>query len=373
MTSRWTIPRSELYSIQPIRSKVLFEDKGDQGPMTPIYKGQLFMDKQTLKEVVSSYVLEERFKYKVRRSNHTRFAITCRKNGCEWVVTAGKLKNETYWHVKSFVKEHTCGDSGNCNIDFRRVSSYVIEELYVRKFSDPGCNLRPKDIMSEFRDERSIKLSYNKAYRSKTCVLHKTFGDLVLDMVLKQLRTVIHHPERVMFVSDQYADEHIKQRVLPSQRSEIHPIDFHRFKVDNKWNEAIIDLEQCSCSYHEWDLYELPCIHAMAVARFKGIPIKALCSDFFTTEWSTCLGIPVNLIPKPETWDISDTVCDRIVLPWVKRKLPGRPKQSRTPSAWEKGKRQTCSNCGERDTIKKMSEIVIQPQHKQTTNQSMHL
>ncbi|KAK3206797.1 hypothetical protein Dsin_020843 [Dipteronia sinensis] len=116
MTSRWTIPGSRLYSIQPIRSKDLFEDQGDQGQL---YKGQIFKDKQTLRGVVGLYALEERFEYKVRRSSHTRFATTCRKKGCEWVITAGKLKNGTYWHVKSFVKEHTCGDSGIYNIDFK--------------------------------------------------------------------------------------------------------------------------------------------------------------------------------------------------------------------------------------------------------------
>ncbi|KAK3222187.1 hypothetical protein Dsin_009212 [Dipteronia sinensis] len=174
MTSRWTIPGSGLYSIQPIRSKDLFENQGDQGQL---YKGQILKDKQTLRGVIGLYALEKGFEYKVRRSSHTRYATTCRKKGCEWVITAGKLKNGTYWHVKSFVKEHTCDDSGNYNIDFKRVSSYVIGELFARKFADPGCTLRPKDIISEFRDKHDINLSYNKAYRSKTCALHKAFGD----------------------------------------------------------------------------------------------------------------------------------------------------------------------------------------------------
>ncbi|KAK3225639.1 hypothetical protein Dsin_005501 [Dipteronia sinensis] len=47
------------------------------------------------------------------------------------------------------------------------------------------------------------------------------------------------------------ANAHIKQKILPSQRCEIHPIDFHRFKVDDKWNEAIVDLEQRSSSCRE--------------------------------------------------------------------------------------------------------------------------
>ena len=65
-----------------------------------------------------------------------------------------------------------------------------------------------------------------------------------------------------------YADLHIKQRVLPSERCEVYPIDFHRFKVEDKWEGAIVDLEKRSCSCREWDLDELPCIHAMAVARY---------------------------------------------------------------------------------------------------------
>ncbi|KAK2652872.1 hypothetical protein Ddye_012728, partial [Dipteronia dyeriana] len=35
------------------------------------------------------------------------------------------------------------------------------------------------------------------------------------------------------------------------------PIDFNRFKVDDKWNEAIVDFEQRTCSCRKWDLDEL--------------------------------------------------------------------------------------------------------------------
>ncbi|KAK2655933.1 hypothetical protein Ddye_008985 [Dipteronia dyeriana] len=90
----------------------------------------------------------------------------------------GKLKNETYWHVKSFVKEHTCSDSGNCNVDFKPVSSYVIGELFVRKVTDPGCIIRLKDIIFEMKDVHDIALSYNKAYKLKDHILHKAFSDL---------------------------------------------------------------------------------------------------------------------------------------------------------------------------------------------------
>ncbi|KAK3212227.1 hypothetical protein Dsin_016933 [Dipteronia sinensis] len=94
-----------------------------------------------------------------------------------------------------------------------------------------------------------------------------------------------------------------------------------RFKVDDKWNEAIVDLEQCSCSCREWDLDDLSSIHAMAVARIKGMPINVFCSNFFTTGWlQHAYAVNVNPVPKPETWDILDAVHDCIVLPWEIKK-----------------------------------------------------
>ncbi|KAK3184038.1 hypothetical protein Dsin_031324 [Dipteronia sinensis] len=142
------------------------------------------------------------------------------------------------------------------------------------------------------------------------------------------------------------ADQHIKDRVLPSQRCEIHPIDFNRFKVDDKWNEAIIDLEQRSCSYREWVLDKLPCIHAMAVAMYAHQRIMFRLFHNWMAE--TGLAMAVNPVLKPEVWDITDDVRNLVVLPWKKKRLAGRPKKDRTPSVGKKQKQQTCRNCGQK-------------------------
>ncbi|KAK3204537.1 hypothetical protein Dsin_018583, partial [Dipteronia sinensis] len=287
----------------------------------------------------------------VRRSNHTRFVAICKKRDCQWVFRTGKSRNWTYWNVKSIDSEHTCGDNGNYNVDFHRVSSHVIGQPFARKFVDPGCNIRPKDIMTDMKDKHGINLTYNKAYRSKDRALHSVFGDpwesfktlpvyfhkleksnpgtktkietdrknrfkygfMALGACIEGFNTVISHRKRYHMMTTNIAesmnscllaipkfpitsiaefirdllqrwfhdrrsnaretptfltndtDQHIKERVLSSQRCEIHPIDFDRFKVEDQWKEAIDDLEQRSCSCSEWDMDELPCIHAMAV------------------------------------------------------------------------------------------------------------
>ncbi|KAK3221911.1 hypothetical protein Dsin_008936 [Dipteronia sinensis] len=97
-TTRWTIPGSKLYSIQPIRSKELFQDNGD---FSEIYNGQMFKDKKTLKGALWFNALQKRFDYRVRRSNHTRFVSICKKRDCQWVFRVEKSRNGTYWNVKS--------------------------------------------------------------------------------------------------------------------------------------------------------------------------------------------------------------------------------------------------------------------------------
>ncbi|KAK3212880.1 hypothetical protein Dsin_017586 [Dipteronia sinensis] len=74
----------------------------------------------------------------------------------------------------------TVSESGlndNYNIEFRRVSSYVIGDLFASKFGNPGCHIRPKDIVSEMREQHGIHHSYNKTYRSKVHALNQVFGD----------------------------------------------------------------------------------------------------------------------------------------------------------------------------------------------------
>ncbi|KAK3185119.1 hypothetical protein Dsin_032405 [Dipteronia sinensis] len=91
----------------------------------------------------------------------------------------------------------------------------------------------------------------------------------------------------------------------------------------------------------------------MTVARFKGVSIKALASDLYTTRFlKHAYEMGVNLIPDPKFWDIPDAIRNRIVLPWKKNNLPRRPKKLRIPSAGEKRKLQSCSKCGKKDTIK---------------------
>ncbi|KAK3212881.1 hypothetical protein Dsin_017587, partial [Dipteronia sinensis] len=141
-----------------------------------------------------------------------------------------------------------------------------------------------------------------------------------------------------------FADEHIKYRTETAHRCEIHLIHFNTFKVDDKWKETTVDLDERSCSCRQWDLNELPCSHAITIARFKGVSINATASEFYTTGFlKHAYEMGVDLVPDPEYWDIPDVIRTCTILPWKKKNLLGRPKKLRIPSAGEKRKLQSCS------------------------------
>ncbi|KAK2658810.1 hypothetical protein Ddye_005343 [Dipteronia dyeriana] len=55
----------------------------------------------------------------------------------------------------------------------------TLRELFARKISDPGCTIRPKDIITKVREQHDINLKYNKAYRSKNHTLNTVVGILL--------------------------------------------------------------------------------------------------------------------------------------------------------------------------------------------------
>ncbi|KAK2661645.1 hypothetical protein Ddye_000219 [Dipteronia dyeriana] len=167
---------------------------------------------------------------------------------------------------------------------YRAIYTYCIEEFEreMAKLKDTHrkCYDNLLEIgMEKFSRVRSPKRRYkmmttNIAESMNSCLLaiRKLPIESIAEFIRELLQRWFHdrrtNAREMSTYLTRYADDHIKQRVLQSQRCEVHPIDCNRFKVDDKWTDTIVDLEQRSCSCRQWDLDELPCIHVMAVARY---------------------------------------------------------------------------------------------------------
>ncbi|KAK2635917.1 hypothetical protein Ddye_030709 [Dipteronia dyeriana] len=365
----------------------------------------MFKDKQKLKRSVGSYAFAERFKYRVSRSSNTRFTAECRQGSCGWVLRVWKSNRETYWHVNSFVNEHTCDRNDNYNIEFKRVRAHVIWDLFASKFSDPGHNFCSKDIVSEMREQYAIHLSYNKTYRSVICIdaTHlkaRTRGVLLVavckdinEMInplafgfansecikswtwfLKKLCKLIQYPVCVMLVSDRHNDifnameaifpdasygicaYHLAQnlKIFYKQRDDVISLYYratYAYCIDD-FNRIMDELKETYRKvYNELlgiGINKFSRVHSLR-KRFKGMSINAFASELYITGFlKHAYEMDVNLVPDPKFRDIPDAIRNSIVLQWKKKNLSERLKKLRIPSVGEKRKVQSCSKCGQK-------------------------
>ncbi|KAK2634325.1 hypothetical protein Ddye_029117 [Dipteronia dyeriana] len=96
-------------------------------------------------------------------------------------------------------------------------------------------------------------------------------------------------------VYDELLDVGIKKfshRTDTLQRCEINPIHLNKFKVDDKWKETTVVLDERSFSCREWDLDELPCYHALAVASICKPAKKARICNICKKEGHSRLKCP---------------------------------------------------------------------------------
>ena len=109
-----------------------------------------------------------------------------------------------------------------------------------------------------------------------------------------------------------------------------------------------VDLRRKTCSCRRFDLTGLPCEHALAGARDRGISPYSLCSRFYTVEaWLSSYGGSVYTLGNEESWVIPNDIGSMMIAPPLVKQKAGRPKKKRRLSKGEKNSKQhRCSRCG---------------------------
>jgi len=166
---------------------------------------------------------------------------------------------------------------------------------------------------------------------------------------------------------------HCKERNEWSLTYHVYPIELTRYLVKDSKYDGLVNIEQRTCTCRNWDLDQLPCDHAIAVARyivqfyncyehiigflltffiwlmyrFTKTNFNSLCHEYYSTSWmQTAYAPSINPVPHPAFWEVPDEVASMIVLPPDSKRQAGRPKEIRTPSAGEFRRKNNCANCG---------------------------
>ena len=119
------------------------------------------------------------------------------------------------------------------------------------------------------------------------------------------------------------------------------------FEVKKGDEQVTVCLLMKSCDCKEFDIEEIPCVHAMAAAKHMGMNASDLIGKYYTCEsWRTAYVETIYPIPNKSEWNVPPSVLEISCHPPKKRKRSGRMPKARKRAAWEVKSKRKCSCCG---------------------------
>ncbi|KAK2649958.1 hypothetical protein Ddye_017447 [Dipteronia dyeriana] len=97
-------------------------------------------------------------------------------DNCIWKLRAVRRDKATYFHVRSFINEHTCPleEVHRCH---RQASAVIIGEVVAPRLQQhDGRLMQPNDIIADMKTMYGIQIMYNKAYQALDYALSLTYG-----------------------------------------------------------------------------------------------------------------------------------------------------------------------------------------------------
>ena len=94
-----------------------------------IEPGQLFPNKQELKDIVSWWAVTSLREVFVKVSIPSKYSVKCRATGCTFYVHVYKLKNEIHW-IASIVLNHSCTLENLGKMHRNLIASLIAKELH---------------------------------------------------------------------------------------------------------------------------------------------------------------------------------------------------------------------------------------------------
>ena len=138
-----------------------------------IKHGQLFPNKQELKDMLSRLTVTSIREVFVKISSPSKYNVKCRITGCTFYVRAHVPKNEIHW-VASIVQNHSCTLQNLGKRHRNLTASLIANELYseIIEKRDMECSFIQQSVRRQFKYD----ITYHKAWRAKQIVLEKRWG-----------------------------------------------------------------------------------------------------------------------------------------------------------------------------------------------------
>uniref|UniRef100_A0A1J3JYS5 SWIM-type domain-containing protein n=1 Tax=Noccaea caerulescens TaxID=107243 RepID=A0A1J3JYS5_NOCCA len=158
------IMSSVIIEVPNTKGDILTKARTQQWQNTITGVGQRFKNVGEFREALRKYAIANQFGFRYKKNDSHRVTVKCKAEGCPWRIHASRLSTTQLICIKKMNPSHTCEGAGGINgLQTSRswVASIIKEKLKVFP------NYKPKDIVSDIKEEYGIQLNYFQAWRGK--------------------------------------------------------------------------------------------------------------------------------------------------------------------------------------------------------------
>ncbi|KAK8501707.1 hypothetical protein V6N12_002445 [Hibiscus sabdariffa] len=126
--------------------------------------GQRFTGVQEFRETLRKYAIAHQFAFRYKKNDSHRVTVKCKVEGCPWRIHASRLSTTQLICIKKMNPTHTCEGTALAT-GHQATRSWVASIIKERLKAFP--HYKPKDIVTDIRQEFGIQLNYYQAWRGK--------------------------------------------------------------------------------------------------------------------------------------------------------------------------------------------------------------
>ena len=116
--------------------------------------------------------------------------------------------------------------------------------------------------------------------------------------------------------------------------------------MDKDCSSFVVDFENKTCQYREFQLNQFICAHEVAACGMHNLSIYNYISRYYKKEeWVATYANMMHPIGTPSGWTVPKHIKNRFVRSLIMPQSAGRPKMSRIPSTDKQSIRQKCLCC----------------------------
>ncbi|KAL5724302.1 hypothetical protein ACHQM5_007580 [Ranunculus cassubicifolius] len=125
---------------------------------------QRFCNVHEFREALRKYAIAHTFAYKFKKNDSHRVTVKCKTETCPWRIHASRLSTTQLFCIKKMNPTHTC-EGGVLSSGSHATTNWVAETVKQKVRDSPSY--KPKDIVTDIKEEYGIELTYYQAWRGK--------------------------------------------------------------------------------------------------------------------------------------------------------------------------------------------------------------